>query len=247
MPGWFGAIQGPQFLSIALTSAIAGVIVAAYAFRRSYGWEHILTDDVFRGLTLWLGLFSMFFLWLQLQQIIGGVFAPPMDLGAVVGATLVHPVYIYAMVVIGGGLVYIFAQALKPSIFSVRRSLVVSIFVLSATLVEKVLFVVEGLMYPTFSLYEAVPGTYFPSTIEMLSVVGTVAVVTLIFMLVAKVVPVVELHAIEAHGSGAVQTDGGEPQTDAGRGAAETAADDGTTSGVMGTDAGCEADEEVDG
>ncbi len=29
MPAWFGAVQGPQFLTIALTSAISGVIIVA--------------------------------------------------------------------------------------------------------------------------------------------------------------------------------------------------------------------------
>ena len=52
-------------------------------------------------------------------------------------------------------------------------------------------------MYPTFGLYEATPGAYFPSLIEISSVVGTIGMVTLFFLLVAKVIPVVELHAIE--------------------------------------------------
>ena len=197
MPGWFGAIQGPQFLTIALTSAISGVIIAAYAFHRTYDWGHILTDDIFRGLTLWLGLFGLLFVWLQLQQIITGVFAPSADLGQVTQAMLTHPVYVYAIGVMVLVLAYIFAQAIKPSIFTRNRSLLASFGVLSATLVEKVLFVVEGLMYPTFGLYRGTPGGYFPSLIELASVLGTIGVVTLAFMVTAKVIPIIELHAIE--------------------------------------------------
>ncbi|WP_255171555.1 NrfD/PsrC family molybdoenzyme membrane anchor subunit [Natrononativus amylolyticus] len=197
MPGWFGAIQGPQFLTIALTSAISGVILISYAFRTAYDWNHIITDDVFRGLTLWLGVFALLFLWLQLQQIVGGSFAAPIDQTAATSAKLSHPVYVGAMVLVGATLAYIFAQTIRPSLFTPLRAVGAGVTVLIATLLEKVFFVVEGLMYPTFGLYEAVPGAYWPSLIEMASVLGTIGMVTMFFLVVAKAIPVVELHAIE--------------------------------------------------
>ena len=197
MPGWFGAVQGPQFLTIALTSAIGGVIVITYVFRKVYDWGHILTDDVVRGLTLWLGLFGVLFTWLQLQQVITGVFSAPLDLSQVTYAMLTHSAYIYALGVMVLVLAYIFAQAIEPSNFTLERSVIASVAVLSATLAEKVLFVVEGMMYPSFDLYAAAPGEYFPSLIELASVLGTIGIVTLLFMLVIKVIPVIELHAIE--------------------------------------------------
>jgi Ni/Fe-hydrogenase subunit HybB-like protein len=197
MPGWQGAIQGPQFLSIALTSAIAGVIIISMALRRAYDWYHILTDDMLRGLTMWLGLFSLLFIWLQLQQVINGVYAPATDVSAVFSAKLVNPVYIFAIGTMILVLAYIFAQAVRASVFTPLRSLTVSFLALAATLSEKVLFVVEGLEYPTFSLYEAVPGHYFPSITELASVAGTLALCTLFFLVILKVFPVVELHAVE--------------------------------------------------
>jgi Ni/Fe-hydrogenase subunit HybB-like protein len=197
MPGWFGAIQGPQFLTIALTSAIGGVIITAAIFRRVYGWEHIITDDVFKGLTMWLGLFVLLFVWLQLQQIIGGVYAAPVDQAAATEAKLSHPVYWTAIGLVLLALGYVFAQGVRPSIFSIKRSLAASVAVLVGTLFEKIFFVVEGLMYPSFSLYAATPGSYFPTWIEMASVTGTIGIVVVFFAVVAKVIPVVELHAIE--------------------------------------------------
>jgi len=199
MPNWQGAIQGPQFLSIALTSAIAGVIIMAAVLRRAYDWDHILTDDVLRGLTMWLGLFSLLFIWLQLQQVINGVYAPAIDAGTVMSAKLVNPVYIFAIGTMGVVLAYIFAQAVRASVFTPARSVTVSLLALAATLSEKVLFVVEGLEYPTFSLYEAVPGHYVPSIFELASVAGTVSLCTLFFLGVLKVFPVIELHAVEEH------------------------------------------------
>ncbi|MFP8958409.1 NrfD/PsrC family molybdoenzyme membrane anchor subunit [Natrialbaceae archaeon A-CW3] len=197
MPGWFGAIQGPQFLTIALTSAISGVIILSFAFRKAYDWDHIITDDIFRGLTLWLGFFAMLFLWLQLQQLVSGGFAAPLDQSATFDSKVTHPAYVIPIAMVGLTLAYIFAQTVRPSLFTKTRAIVAAVAVLIATLVEKVYFVVAGLMYPTFGLYNATPGSYFPSLIEISSVIGTIGMVTLFFLLVAKVIPVVELHAIE--------------------------------------------------
>ncbi|WP_276256110.1 NrfD/PsrC family molybdoenzyme membrane anchor subunit [Halomontanus rarus] len=211
MPGWSGAIQGPQFLTIALTSAIGGVLILSYAFRRAYDWDHIITDDVFRGLTLWLGLFTLLFLWLQLQQVINGVFAAPIDQTHAAEAKLGHPAYWTSMGLAITTLAFIFAQTIRPSLFSRTRSVLAGVAILSATLIEKIFFVVEGLLSPTFELYHAVPGSYVPSPVEIASLIGTIGVVTLFFLVVSKVIPVVELHAIEAHED---DGDGEEPTAD---------------------------------
>ena len=199
MPKWQGAIQGPQFLSIALTSAIAGVIIISYGLRSAYDWDHILTDDMFKGLTKWLGLFGLLYIWLQLQQLINGLYAAPLDLRTVTWATVTEPIYVDMVILMTIVLGYIFASTLSDRVFSKRRSVIVSFMALYATLTEKVLFVYEGLEYPTFSLYHAVPGHYFPSTVELLSLAGTVSLCTLLFLVIIKLFPVVELHAVEDH------------------------------------------------
>ncbi len=197
MPGWYGAVQGPQFLTIALTSAIGSVLVLALAFRKAYGWEHIITDDVFRGLGLWLGLFAMLFLWLQLQQVITGVFAAPIDVDQATAAKLNDPIYWVAIFGVILALAYLAAQALQPHVFSLYGTVAAGILVVTATLIEKTFFVVEGLMYPSFGLYASVPGEYTPSWVELSAVAGSLAMVVIFFLIVAKVIPVVELHAIE--------------------------------------------------
>ena len=199
MPGWDGGVQGPQFLTIALTSAIAGVIIISYALRWGYDWDHILTDAMFRGLTNWLGLFGLLFLWLQLQQVINGVFAEPVAGKTAMVARITQPYYIVAIGTVIVILAYVFAQAVDQRQFSLVRSLTASFLMLFATLTEKVLFVFEGLLYPHFSLYEAVPGHYFPSIVEFSSLAGTISLCTLFFLVIVKLFPVVELHAVEDH------------------------------------------------
>jgi molybdopterin-containing oxidoreductase family membrane subunit len=199
MPKWQGAVQGPQFLSIALTSAIGGVIIISHGLRWAYDWDHILTDEVFKGLTKWLGLFSLLYIWLQLQQLINGLYAAPLDLRKVTEATITQPIYVDMLILMTIVLGYIFASSLSDRVFSRRRSVVISFMALYATLSEKILFVFEGLEYPTFSLYHAVPGHYTPSPVELASIFGTVSLCVLLFLVILKLFPVIELHAVESH------------------------------------------------
>ncbi|MFA9518596.1 NrfD/PsrC family molybdoenzyme membrane anchor subunit [Halopenitus sp. H-Gu1] len=199
MAGWEGGVQGPSFLSIALTSAVSGIIVISAAFRYAYGWEDLIPEEVFRGLAQWLGFFALLFLWLQLQQVITGIFAAPTTLQHATEVKIATPLYWVAIGLVVLALLYIFASVLRPSLFDIRLMVVLSLGVLVGTLLEKTLFVVEGIQHAHFQLYEGVPGTYVPSIVELSAVVGTVGIVVLSFLTVSKVIPVVELHAIEEH------------------------------------------------
>ncbi|WP_199234132.1 NrfD/PsrC family molybdoenzyme membrane anchor subunit [Halorubrum sp. GN11_10-6_MGM] len=199
MAGWAGGVQGPSFLSIALTSAVAGIIIVAAAFRYAYGWEELIPRAVFQGLAKWLGFFSLIFLWLQLQQVITGIFAAPTTLQHATEVKISTPLYWVAIGLVVLAMLYAFATALRPDLFDLRALVGISVGVLFGTLTEKVLFVVEGLQHAHFALYDGVPGQYVPSAVEISAVLGTIGVVVLFFLVVSKVIPVVELHAIEDH------------------------------------------------
>lgn len=197
MPGWYGAAQGPTFLSIALTSALGSVILVAYIFRRLYDWRDIIPDRAFRWLGGALAVFALLFLWLQLQQIITGVFAPPAGVESSTELKLENPVYWLALGLVAAAVAYLGAQALFPSLFSLRRTVIFGLMPVVATLLEKILFIVEGLIWPAFGLYRAVPGSYWPSWIEVSSVIGAISLAVILFIVVAKVIPVVEVKAEE--------------------------------------------------
>lgn len=197
-PTWFGASQGPNFLSIALSSAIGGVIVLAYFFRKEFHWEELLDDNVFKGLSRWLALFALLFLWLQLQKIITGISISPESINAATTATVQEPLYWLAIVMVGCALGWFGLQMLFPSLFTVERTVIAAALPVMATLIEKFLFVVEGLMHPVFTLYKGVPGYYSPSWIEISSLVGAFSLVILFFLVVSRIIPVVEVE-VEEH------------------------------------------------
>jgi Ni/Fe-hydrogenase subunit HybB-like protein len=196
-PGWFGPVQGPQFLTAALASALGAVTLLAYLFRRAYRWHDIIDERVFRGLSRWIGLFALLFLWLQLQKVVTGVAMPPEAVAGPVAAMIATPAYWVAMGMLAVTVIHVGFQMLAPHRFSLPRTVAVAVLPLLAIMIEKVLFVVEGLMYPSFRLYEGVPGSYTPSWVELSSMVGALSIVALVFLVAVKAVPVIELEEVE--------------------------------------------------
>jgi Ni/Fe-hydrogenase subunit HybB-like protein len=197
-PGWFGPVQGPQFLAAALASALGAATLLAYILRRVYRWQDLIDDRVFTSLSRWVGLFALLFLWLQLQKVVSGLAMPPDSIGAPTLTMVTTPAYWFAMGLLVVTIAHVGFQLLAPHRFSVPRTAVVATFPLIAVLVEKYLFVVEGLMYPAFRLYEGVPGSYTPSWIELSSLIGAVSIVVLFFLVAVKVVPVIEIEESES-------------------------------------------------
>ncbi len=212
MPGWYGGLTSPTFLSAALSSAMGGVIVVCFVFRKVYtNWDKVIPDDVIWGLGWWMGIFALIFIWLQLQRMITGLYAPPLDVETVMTATAEFWLYWVAMLLMFLPLAYVAFQHFGILKFSERGMLVAAIAVVLGILVEKTLFTVEGLLYPATQLYENTPGNYFPTWIEMSSVLGTTGLIILFFLLVSKLIPIVELKSVEhgGHGEEEAVADGG--------------------------------------
>ena len=192
MPGWNSAIQAPTFLSIALTSAFGAVIILAYIFRRIYGWEELLPDKLFRRMGSVLALVGLFFLWLELQQIMSGAFAAPVGLRNATAAKMEDPIFWSAIGLVAATVLYLGAQTIWPALFSVKRVVTVAIIPVLATLFEKTIFIVEGLQHPLFDIYKGVPGSYAPTWVEFSTIAGAVGMIVLWFAVVSKVIPIIE-------------------------------------------------------
>jgi molybdopterin-containing oxidoreductase family membrane subunit len=196
-PGWFGPVQGPQFLAAALSSALAGVTILAYIFRRIYNWAELMDDEVFYSLSRWTGLFALLFLWLQLQQVVTGSAMAPEGVESAIAAKIETPAYWLAMGLLAVAVAHSGIQALSPRLFSVSRTAAVAALPVLGILIEKTLFVVEGPMHPAFKLYQDMPGSYSPSWVELSSVIGAFSIVALFFLVAVKAIPLVELHKEE--------------------------------------------------
>ncbi len=94
-------------------------------------------------------------------------------------------------------MLYLGAQVIWPVLFSVRRVVIAALMPVVATLLEKTLFIIEGLTHPAFDIYKTVPGSYFPTWVEFSSIMGALAILVLFFGLVVKVIPVIEVKGEE--------------------------------------------------
>lgn len=201
LPGWYGAGTGPAMLTESLTTAVALVIVAAAAFRFAYGWDDMIDDDIFKGLNLALVFLTIATLFFLLHDVLTGIYLAPAHISVVTETLVAMPLFWAAAAVIAIAHVYLLSQALGWIEFTFPGTVLASIGVALAILVKKVLFVVEGLMYPSVppvaNLYET--GQYVPSLVELAIMIGSLVVAALLFVIIAKIIPMVELpeHSLE--------------------------------------------------
>lgn len=192
--GWFGAVQGPYFLTAALTSAIAGVIIIAALLRRAYGWQDQIKDEIFRHAGAVLAIFVTFYLWFILHEQLTIRFAGPIAEFRISEALLTGrfaPLF-WAMIVVGFliPMAYLFVQAVRPSAFRAGAVLLSAVLVIVALWVKRFLIVVPSLLYPRLPY---LPGSYTPTWVEWSIVVGTIAFACFLYLLFIKLFPIMEL------------------------------------------------------
>lgn len=201
-PGWWGAAQGPAMLAESLTSAIAVVIVVSATFRYAYDWEEIITKDIFRGLNkVMIGLIVVT-LWFVLQDLVTGLGpAAPVDEAAVTEALIsgsLSPLFWGSVGGLGIGLIYTTAVTLRPQWFSVGGTVAAAAIVSVSILAKKFLFVIEGLVHPSRSpISDLFPdGSYTPTLVEFAVASGTIGMAALGFMIISKIIPIVEVERL---------------------------------------------------
>jgi molybdopterin-containing oxidoreductase family membrane subunit len=192
-PGWFGAVQGPYFLTAALASALAGVILVAAIMRRLFGWHNEIKTDIFKGLSKILAVFVIIYLWFVLHEQITIQYGGPLPERAISEALLfgrLAPAYWAVILGLIATFIYLALQAIKPSLFSLKGTVVASAIVLAVLWVKRFLIVIPSLLYPRLP-YPV--GSYTPTWVEWSLFVGTLAIATLIYMLFVKLYPIMEI------------------------------------------------------
>lgn len=200
-PGWYGAAAGAAMLTESLTAALAGVLIVAAAYRIAYDWQDLIEDQIFRDLAIVLAFLSLGTLWFTLHNVLTGIYMPPVSIGAMTESLLASPMFWTAILGLAGSVVVLFAMIAWPvRFFNVPLLTLISAILAFSILIKKVLFIIEGLMYPTAppltNLYPT--GTYSPSSVELVIFAGTLMMVALGFVLIGKVIPMIEIDPEEA-------------------------------------------------
>lgn len=193
-PGWFSALAGPYFLTAAITSAIAVVVVIAAVLRRVFNWQAYIQPQIFRGLGTLIGLLTIFYLYLTLAEQLTFRYASPLAEMTISDMLLrgeFAPIYL-PMIVVGLLIpaLWLFVQAIRPAMFSVAGTTLASAIILVAFWVKRFFIIVPSFLRP----YLPFPtGNYSPSWVEWSLVIGVFAIAILLYMLFMKLFPIMEV------------------------------------------------------
>jgi molybdopterin-containing oxidoreductase family membrane subunit len=191
--GWFSAVQGPYFLTGALTSAVAAVIVVAGVAVRMLHLKDLIEEEVFKGLSKMLLVLTVIYLWFILHEHMTAQYAGPPAEKTISDALLFGPLStlflpVLAILIIAS--IYLAFQALGNR-FSLKATVAVSAILLSVLWVKRVLIVIPSLLYPRFTVYPV--GSYTPTWVEYSIIIATLSFVALGFMVFAKIFPIMEI------------------------------------------------------
>ncbi|AUX09717.1 polysulfide reductase NrfD [Halalkaliarchaeum desulfuricum] len=199
-PGWYGAAAGAAMLTESITSALALVLIMTVVFRQAYGWQDMIEDDILRDLTIVLAFLALGTIWFTMHDVLTGYYIAPVNIGALTAGMLELNFF---WIAIGGlvlSVVLLFGMIGWPKWFFNTPLLVgVSALLAITILNKKVMFVVEGLMYPTqpplTNLYPT--GVYSPTLVEWILFLGTIMLAGFGFLVITKVIPMIELEKEE--------------------------------------------------
>lgn len=194
-PLWYGSVMGPYFISAAITSGIAAVILISVFCRELFHWEEYFTNHMYQGLGNFLAINILIYLYFMLCDAFTVLYAgPTLDHMVTVEmlfgsfAVIYWPMVIFGMVI--PFLYFIYQGFVKPEHVNVRMIALLSFLVVAAFWVKRYLIVV-----PTLTL--GVIKIYSPSWIEVTISIGLLALLILIITLLIKIFPILDLGGLE--------------------------------------------------
>ncbi|MFC1874233.1 NrfD/PsrC family molybdoenzyme membrane anchor subunit [Chloroflexota bacterium] len=193
-PGWFSAMAGPYFLTAALATSIAVMIVIAAVLRKIYRWQTIIKPGIFRGLAMVLGVLTHLYIYLTIAEQFTLRYSSPHSELAISEVLLrgEYALVYWLMLILGLAIpaLILVIQALYPRLFSYKATIVISVIILAAFWVKRLLIVVPSLLRP---LVPFPTGVYHPNWLEWSIIAGILALAILIYTLLLKIFPIVEV------------------------------------------------------
>ncbi len=193
-PGWYGALAGPYFLTASIASSIAAVIFIATILRRLFNWQAYIKPEIFRGLGAFLGIITLFYLYLVLAEQLTMRYAAPLS-EFLISEMLLQgefaPIY-WSMLIIGFFVpsMLLIVQAINHKWFGMTRTFLAASAILIAFWLKRFFIVVPSLLRPLLPFPE---GSYNPSWVEWSIIIGIFAISVLCYTLFLKLFPIMEL------------------------------------------------------
>ena len=200
-PGWFGAFMGPYFVTAAIASAVAAVIVIAAIFRWLFGWEEYIKPEVFKGLGNFLAASMFVYLYFMFAEQITMQYPGPTPIAEVEVATAIlkgefaGPFWFMLIFLFILPCFLIFGQVVTKK-FSLKLTVLSALAILIGLWIKRVLIVIPSL---TRSLLPFSIGIYVPTWIEWSLIAGTFGIAALLYALFIKIFPIFPIMEVREH------------------------------------------------
>ncbi|MBT7347868.1 polysulfide reductase NrfD, partial [Candidatus Bathyarchaeota archaeon] len=197
-PLWFTAFAGPYYIVAAVASGLGSVVVIAAVMRRIYHWEDIIEPMVFKGLANISMLTTLIYIYMMMAEQIGALYAGP-EAEFLVSYEWIFGSFsglFWGMTTLGLILPFAFLlwQAFKPGYVHIEGSAVACTILVIAFWFKRYMIIV-----PTLSIGIQQVGIYAPSWVEIAIMLGAFAIPILMYAIITKIVPLIELEEEETH------------------------------------------------
>jgi molybdopterin-containing oxidoreductase family membrane subunit len=196
-PGWFGSLQGPDFIVLAAASGLGNLIILTAIVRRSLAnGQELVGETAFKWMGGLLLAASAGALYFQIVELFTLLYATPGGERLLADALLKGP---YAWIFWSGfglmiiGLILLISQAWRKT-WSVGVLVVASVAISTAAVAERYLTVIPSQTHGMMLPYE--PGSYFPTWVEFTVVAGLFAFGALLIGLFMKAFPIIPLNGV---------------------------------------------------
>jgi molybdopterin-containing oxidoreductase family membrane subunit len=189
-PMWQSTIFGPYFVTGAIFSGMAALIIAMAAVRRAYHLENYLKPVHFNSLALLLLTMSLLWFYFTFAEHLTAYYGGELAEGAVLFAKVTGPYApeFWAMVVLN--LMIPLAIMANRRTRTVAGIVTASASVLVGMWLERYLIVVPTLANPRLPYAR---GLYFPTWVEWSITAGAFALFILLYMVFTKLFPIISI------------------------------------------------------
>jgi molybdopterin-containing oxidoreductase family membrane subunit len=191
-PLWFGAAAGPYFITAAVSSGIASVVVIAAIVRKLFHWEDILPPSIFRGLGNFLSIITIVYLYFMMVEQFTARFAGPAGEFFVSEAWLFgeFAFVFWTLTTVGLAIpsMYLLVQAFRPNKININMTTFFSAIIVLAMWFKRYIIIV-----PTLVVGGTPLESYAPSWVEIAILLGSFSTLTLVYTLLTKLIPIIEM------------------------------------------------------
>jgi Ni/Fe-hydrogenase subunit HybB-like protein len=194
-PGWYGSLQGPDFIVLAAASGLANLVVLTAIIRRAVGARISLGHAVFKWLGSLLLAATTASLYFQTVKTFTLLYATPGNERLIADALLRGPyawIFWSSLVLMVVAMILLVSQAATGA-WSIPAVVAASVAISTAAVAERYLTVIPSQTHGMLLPYE--PGSYFPTWVEFAVVGGLFALGAILIGGFVKVFPIIKLNS----------------------------------------------------